>query len=178
MVGELLQFGFFVDITESLGQGWGTSAVLYDNVMVAPMELGPGHSGSYYNAEQSGHGFSIEIGLFAGAPFAVVYWYTYDDQGNPIFMVGTGTPVGTTLTVQFSSPTGMKYGEFDTTSYPPNNDGGSAVFNFSDRQNATFSYTPSSFSDTTWGHTTPIENLSLVKLFDIPADKYFPATTE
>jgi hypothetical protein len=176
-VGELMQFGFFVDITEDLGQGWGTSAVLYDNVMLAPMELGPGHSGSYFNIDQSGHGFSIEIGLLFGEPFAVVYWYTYDVLGLPIFMVGNGVPDGTTLTVEFDSPVGMQYGSFDTTSPTPNV-GGTAVFNFSDRQNATFSYTPSEFSDASWGHTTPIENLPLVKIFDIPADKYFPKTTE
>lgn len=177
MIGELLQFGFYNDITASLGQGWGTSAVLYDNVMVAPMELGPAHSGSYYNTGQSGHGFSIEIGLLFGQPLAVVYWYTYDSMGNPIFMVGSGVPDGTTLTVDFDSPVGMQYGNFDSTSPTPNV-GGTAVFNFSDRQNATFSYTPSTFSDTTWGHMTPMENLPLVKIFDIPADKYFPDTSE
>jgi hypothetical protein len=176
MIGELMQFGFYTDITENLDQGWGTSAALYDNVMLAPMEIGPAHSGSYFNRDQSGHGFSIEFGVFSGSPLAVVYWYTYDSMGNPIFMVGSAVPDGTQVTVEFDSPIGMRYGEFDTTSPPTPNVGGTGVFNFSDRQNATFSYTPSAFSDTTWGHTTPIENLPLVKLFDIPADKYFPTT--
>ena len=173
MVGELLQFGFYTDLSENLGQGWGTSAALYDNVEVGPMVIGPAHSGSWYNADQSGHGFSMEFGqLLDGTPFAGVYWYTYDDQGNPIFMLGTGIPDGNKLEVTFESPIGMVYGVFDKDSverYP----GGVGVFEFSDRDNATFSYTPSQFSADTWGHTTPIVELPLVKIFGIPADKNF-----
>lgn len=177
MANELLQFGFYNDVVQSQGQGWGTSAAMYDNVKLSPIEIGPAHSGSWYNIDQSGHGFSIEFGVAGGAPIGVVYWYTYDDQGNPIFMVGNGIPDGTELVVTFDSPVGMEYGVWDPTAIPePKDVGGVAVFNFSDRQNATFSYTPSEFSETTWGHTTPIENLPLIKIFDIPADKYFPDT--
>jgi hypothetical protein len=170
MAGELLQFGFYTDVTEDLGQGWGTSAALYDNVMLTPLDIGPAHSGSFYNASQSGHGFSIEFGYAEGSPFGVVYWYTYDDLGNPIFMLGNGIPDGQTLEVTFFSPTGMQYGVWQQ---PTENDGGTAVFEFSDRDNATFSYTPSAFSNSTWGHTTPIVDLPLVKIFGIPADKYY-----
>ncbi|MGA9572851.1 MAG: hypothetical protein WBS20_02770 [Lysobacterales bacterium] len=173
MVGELLQFGFYVDLSENLGQGWDTSATLYDNVQLGPMEIGPAHSGSYYNAGQSGHGFSIEFGQTPGGPpLAVVYWYSFDDQGNPIFMLGNGIVYGNRVEINFESPVGMVYGVFD----PDTVDreiGGTAVFEFSDRENATFSYTPSDFSKTTWGHLTPIVDLPLVKLFGIPADKYF-----
>jgi len=171
MANELLQFGFYTDVTENLGQGWGTSAALYDNVMLAPLDIGPAHSGSWYNEGQSGHGFSIEFGyLEDGTAFGVVYWYTYDSSGNPIFMLGNGVPVGQTLEVNFFSPTGMQYGVWQQ---PTENDGGTAVFEFGDRDNATFSYTPSAFSNSEWGHTTPIVNLPLVKIFGIPADKYF-----
>ena len=173
MVGELLQFGFYNDLSENLGQSWGNSAALYDNVMLAPLEIGPAHSGSWYNLGQSGHGFSVEFGeTLDGAPYAVVYWYTYDSLGNPIFMIGQGTPVGTRLEVPFQSPVGMKYGEFDPDSVT-REDGGTAVFEFSDADNATFSYTPSAFSASEWGHAAPIELLPLIKLFGIPADKYF-----
>jgi hypothetical protein len=174
MVGELMQFGFYADVTEDLGQGWGTSAVLYDNVMLAPLDIGPAHSGSFYNSGQSGHGFSIEFGYLPdGTPFGVVYWYVYDDAGNPIFMLGNGVPNGQTLEVTFFSPTGMQYGVWQN---PTENAGGTAVFNFTDRENATFNYTPSAFTDSEWGHTTPIVDLPLTKIFSIPADKYFTTT--
>lgn len=174
-VGELLQFGFYSDLTEDLGQSWGTSAALYDNVQLATPGIGPGHSGSWYNADQSGHGFSMEFGYGGdGQPLAVIYWYTYDNLGNPIFMLGTGVPTEDRVEVSFISPVGMIYGEFDPSDMTtPDPEGGTAVFEFSDPDNGTFSYTPSSFSETNWGHTTPIENLPLVKLFGIPADTLF-----
>lgn len=172
-VGELLQFGFFNDVVENLGQSWTNSAALYDNVMLAPPGIGPAHSGSWYNVDQSGHGFSIEFGyFFDGTPYAVVYWYTYDSAGNPIFMIGQGEPVGDRLEVAFQSPVGMKFGEFDPDTVT-REDGGTAVFEFSDSDNAVFSYTPSDFSFTQWGHVDPIESLPLVKLFGVPADTIF-----
>ncbi len=171
MVGKLLQFGFYNDVSPNLGQSWGDSAALYDNITVTDLEIGPAHSGSWYNAEQSGHGFSIEFGqLEDGTRLGVVYWYTYDNTGEPIFMLGNGVPNGQTLEVTFFSPTGMQYGVWQS---PTENAGGTAVFNFTDRENATFSYTPSAFTDAEWGHTTPIVDLPLVKLFGIPADKYY-----
>jgi len=173
MVGELLQFGFYNDLSEGLGQSPWTSAALYDNVMLAPMPIGPAHSGSWFNTDQSGHGFSIEFGTLNGMPQAIVYWYTYDSEGNPIFMVGSGTPVDNRVEVTFVSPVGMEYGVFDPNSVV-REDGGTAVLEFSDRNNATFSYTPSAFSASNWGHTTPIESLPLEKLFGLAADNYYP----
>ncbi len=173
MVGKLLQFGFYNDVTPNLGQSWGTSAALYDNITVDDLEIGPAHSGSWYNAEQSGHGFSIEFGqLEDGTRLGVVYWYTYDNMGNPIFMLGNGVVDGDRLEITFESPTDMVYGVFDPGTVI-RNDGGTAVFVFSDRDNATFSYTPSTFSASEWGHATPITDLPLVKIFGIPADKYY-----
>lgn len=173
MVGKLLQFGFYNDVTPNWSQSSDFSAALYDNISVGLMELGPAHSGSYFNVNQSGHGFSIEFGeLSPGVPFAVVYWYTYDDLGNPIFMLGNGTPDGNMVEITFESPVGMKYGEFDPGTVVRES-GGTAVLVFSDRDNATFSYTPSDFSANEWGHASAITDLPLVKVFGIPADKYF-----
>ena len=137
------------------------------------MAIGPEHSGSWYWDEQSGHGFSIEIGeLFDGTPFGVAYWYTYDDQGNPIFMLGTGAPMDNMVEVTFESAVGMVYGDFDPTTVE-RNVAGTGTFVFSDGDNGVFSYTPSDDSETRFGHTTPVENLSIVKLFGIPADSVF-----
>jgi hypothetical protein len=175
-IGEILQFGFYNDVVEDLGQSWASSAAMYDNVTLDTAgEIGPGYSGSWYNQPQDGHGFSMEFGISNGAPTAVIYWYVYDDAGDPIFMVGIGTVEGNRVDVTFYSPQGMIYGEFDPNSLPdPLDVGGTGVFVFSDSANATFSYTPSEFSETTWGHTTPIENLALTKFFAISADQEFP----
>jgi beta-glucanase (GH16 family) len=155
---------------------------IYDNgftelsgsgAIVGPPDIGPGHSGSWFNEDQSGHGFSMEFAQLAdGTPLAVIYWYTYDDKGNPIFMLGTGIPDRNRVEVAFDSPTGMIYGDFDPVTV--NRDaGGTAVFEFSDSDTASFTYTPSDFSITTWGHTTSINELPLVRVFAIPAPQYF-----
>ena len=129
---------------------------------------GPEYSGSWFNPDQSGHGFSIGFNeLVDGSILAALYWYTYDDLGNPIFMLGNGILDGFNLEVQFESPYGMQYGEFDPASVV-RADGGTAHFHFIDPGNATFSYTPSEFSASNWGHMQPIDSLALVKLFAIP----------
>jgi beta-glucanase (GH16 family) len=133
--------------------------------------IGPEYSGSWYYPEQDGHGFSMEFGEQAdGSPLAVVYWYTYDSAGNPIFMIGSGEPDDDTLEVQFVSPYGMNYGEFDPDTVV-REVGGTARFEFADKENAIFSYTPSDFSVSAWGHT-PVESLSLFKLFAIPVSNF------
>ena len=140
---------------------------------IGPADIGPGHSGSWYNVDQNGHGFSVEFAqLSDGRPWAAIYWYTYDDKGNPIFMVGTGSPEGNRVEVAFSSTTGMVYGDFDPDTVVIEA-GGTGVFEFSDSNNGSFTYTPSDFSAANWGHTTGVDALPLVKLFGIPAPKYF-----
>ena len=106
-----------------------------------------------------------------GSPLAVVYWFTYDALGNPIFMLGTGSPAGNRVEIAFHSPVGMVFGEFlpETVS---REDGGTAVIEFTDRENATFNYTPSEFTVTQWGHGEVVD-LALIKLFGIDAAKSF-----
>ena len=135
-------------------------------------DIGPAHSGSWYNPSQNGHGFSLEFGQTVnGTPQAVVYWYVYDDRGNPLFLVGQGAPEGNRLEAEFVSPVGMAFGDFDpaTVTHEP---GGLGVFEFSDREHGTFDYTPSSFTADTWGHQ-PVHDLALSKLFDVPAPASF-----
>ena len=90
-------------------------------------------------------------------------------------MVGVpeGPVEGNRVEVTFVSPSGMIYGEFNSVPYP-RDIGGTGVFEFSDSENATFSYTPSEFSESRWGHTTPIENLPLTKFFGVPAAPLYP----
>ena len=139
--------------------------------------IGPDYSGSWYNADQSGHGFSMEFSQSEdGSPLAVVYWYTYDNLGNPVFLVGNGVPDGNLLEVQFESPHEMIYGEFDKDSVIREY-GGTAYFKFADKNNATFSYTPSEYTASALGHT-PIDLLPLVKLFAIPVSDTKTTSTQ
>ena len=155
----------------------GFTEVSGPGIEADPSIIGPAHSGSWYQPEQDGHGFSMEFGHTPdGSPQAVVYWFTYDALGNPIFMLGTGTPAGNRVEIAFHSPVGMVFGEFlpETVS---REDGGTAVIEFSDRENATFNYMPSEFTTTQWGHSEVVD-LPLVKLFGIDAAKSFEPSTQ
>lgn len=157
----------FVNSTDGDLQG-----ALLDNVILTThptLNVGPCHSGSWYWPDQDGHGFSIEVGeLPDGSILAVVYWYTYDSAGNPVFMIGTGVPDGDLLNVKFVSPAGMKFGEFDPDSVI-RDDGGTGEFVFTDENTAIFKYKPSEYSAGVWGHSS-ISYMPLEKFFGIPTN--------
>ncbi len=141
-------------------------------------DIGPAHSGSWYNEGQSGHGFSAEFSEIEGVgPLAAIYWYTFDNTGQPIFFLGTGTPDGNRVEVTFQSVTGMVYGDFDPGTVV-RKDGGTGIFEFSDRDNATFTYKPSQYSIDTWGHSQGVTDLPLIKILGIAADFNFTQGSE
>ena len=114
--------------------------------------IGPTYSGSWFNPEQNGHGFSLEYSVLDdGTPLVVVYWYVYDQDGNPIFLVGLGEPQeGNSVTLQFEAPHGMKFGEFDPDS-TVREDGGMGVFTFQNEESGTFDYQPSTWIAKAYG---------------------------
>ena len=171
--GMILQFGFYNDWTADLGQAWDKSGTYYDNVKLEHLIIGPAHTGTWYNSSQNGHGFSIEFSEFQNTPLAVVYWYHYDSEGMPLFFTGLGAPVGNRLEVNFDAPFGMRYGEWNSIGSENKPIAGSGVFVFTDRDRATFSYTPGAYAETNLGHTVGITDLPLVKLVGIPADGSF-----
>lgn len=142
---------------------------LLDNVTLSvypTININSCHSGSWFWEEQNGHGFSIEIGkLPSGEPWAAVYWYTYSVGGWPMFLVGIGTPEKNMVDLEFVSPAGMSFGEFD----PETVDlleAGTGHITFLSENEAMFRYSPSDISKNLWGHR-PVNNMPLEKLFDI-----------
>jgi len=73
-------------------------------------DVRPEYSGSWYNPSQSGHGFSIEV---VSTTQTILYWYTYDPAGNPIFLFADGTNEGDRVDAQVWFLQGMVWGEFD-----------------------------------------------------------------
>jgi len=53
-------------------------------------------SGSWFDITHDGEGWLIEI---LDGDVVVVYWFTYDADGNQMWLVGVGTIVGDTLTI-------------------------------------------------------------------------------
>lgn len=123
------------------------------------------HTGSWYYSEQSGHGFSIEVGETGdGTPLALVYWYTYDSEGFPVFLIGTGYPDENGVEINFNAHYGMVYGVFnpDTVNRP---EAGVGTFTFQDANNGTFSYVPSEWTITNYGHSAT--EMPISKLFGV-----------
>jgi hypothetical protein len=129
--------------------------------------IGPEHSGSWYNSGQSGHGFSIEYGESGdGNGSMVVYWYLYDTDGDPMFLVGSSKTEGNFVEIAFAAPIGMAYGEFDPDSVI-REDGGVGTFSFVNSTEGAFDYVPSAWMVETYGVSAI--TIPIVKLFDVAA---------
>lgn len=104
--------------------------------------IGPGISGSWYDAANPGHGLSVEVIPTTGGPDRLnVAWHTHDNAGRQFWLVGVGTINGAVATVplRYTSggtfpPTGNSAG---TQSFPF----GDVVMTFSGCNNATLDYT-------------------------------------
>ncbi|KFN48895.1 hypothetical protein [Arenimonas composti] len=53
--------------------------------------IDPSYSGSWYNPPESGSGFNLEI---FSRDRAILYWYTYDDAGEPVWLYSEGVIEG------------------------------------------------------------------------------------
>lgn len=75
-----------------------TSALLAAMGSAEAVRITPAHSGSWYDPAFDKQGFAIEVlgKAHDTGPerVIVVYWYTYDDEGNPIWALGVGETDG------------------------------------------------------------------------------------
>lgn len=73
----------------------------------------PGHSGTWGDPDQSGHGLLIQV---ISDTQAVVFWFTFDDQGNRDWIGGVGTIEGDQIVVEtFQISGGFFPPDFDPT---------------------------------------------------------------
>lgn len=68
------------------------------------------HSGSWYNPDQDGHGFHVEV---IDRERTIIYWYTYSREGRPIWLLldGKNDQVGIDGPIYYCE--GMAFGDFD-----------------------------------------------------------------
>jgi len=60
--------------------------------------LTAGMNGTWYNTDRDGEGFNVEVvDDLAGGLRMVVFFYTFDDLGNQVYLIGVGTVVGDTV---------------------------------------------------------------------------------
>lgn len=100
--------------------------------------LKPGFSGSWYDFDHSGEGFTLEV---IGPETALVYWFTYDTQGNPAWMVSVADIEGATIFAnEVLQPVGGRFGpDFDPADVV-RQPWGQAVFTFGSCKNGGMRY--------------------------------------
>ena len=103
----------------------------------------PGITGSWYLPAQSGHGFNVEvIGAPGNANGMLAFWYVYDNAGNNLWLVGQGSYVGDTATLNVQSGSGGMFPpNFDKTRIVRTN-WGTLTLKFTDCNNATAQWNP------------------------------------
>ena len=90
--------------------------IMYWNVRTEPVNPGPGittgQSGAWFDPTHDGEGYFLQV---LSETQAVVFWFTYDKNGNQFWMVGVGNIVGSKIIFpDLQSPHGGKFGpDFD-----------------------------------------------------------------
>jgi plastocyanin len=118
-----------------------TGTITVNAAAVTGMPISTTTSGSWYNPQQSGHGFLLQVA--PGNTF-VAYWFVYTPEGPAqawVLGVGSYDPASNTVTIPAAQSTGAKF--------PPNfnhddvtqTDWGTLTFTFTDCTNGTMSWT-------------------------------------
>ena len=101
-------------------------------------EVGYSHSGLWYDPSHNGEGFLLEA---LNETTALMFWFSYDDQGNQAWMIAVGTINGNEI--QFDEvllPIGAEFGpDFDPKSVDRTS-WGEATMTFHDCNSATVIY--------------------------------------
>jgi len=107
--------------------------------------INAGVSGSWYNADQSGQGWVIEVlKTNSGINNLLFYFYGYENNGDRLWFIGlTNDASGSEFTVDVLRTNGMGFGgDFDPDS-SSNESVGSMTFTFSDCNTGNVDFTPS-----------------------------------
>lgn len=124
--------------------------------------IGPGISGSWYDASRPGHGFFLEVVRGGdGRDRLNALWATYDNFGAQLYVLGVGEIAGNTAVIQANSTRGG--------GLPPNFSSanvqlvpfGTLTFNFTDCNNGTVNYQTSVTGMPTTA-TLPINRLTTI----------------
>jgi hypothetical protein len=96
----------YADLSAATGASCDTSAPPPDTFTITP-----GITGSWYLLARDGEGYNIEVIGDKLAPQMLAYFYTYDDDGNQMYVVGNGPINGDTAVVPVVVTSGADYGD-------------------------------------------------------------------
>ena len=98
-------------------------------------------SGSYYNAQQSGHGFVVQVLDVDGSEQALVAWYVYDSNGEQVWLIGQGPIANNEVNLTLFRFAGADFPPAFTTQDVVNTAWGSLRLRFTDNDTATANWT-------------------------------------
>src|SRR5688572_889583 len=73
--------------------------------------MDPSYSGSWYNPTESGSGFNLEI---FSKTRALLFWYTYDEAGDPVWLYSEGVLNGERIDFDVYYSDGMHFSDMDS----------------------------------------------------------------
>lgn len=136
-------------------------ALIFISFDAHPIKIDRHMTGAWYNRNQDGHGFNIEV---ISETRSVFYWYVYNPDGTPTWLVGTGSNEDGRISGVAYHNTGMRWGVFDPTERTQER-WGVVNIDFLDCNHATASYQSDDLSEQTipfgWG-SIDIERLTYV----------------
>lgn len=117
-------------------------------------------TGSWYNPQQDGHGFSVE---YLNASTTLIYWYVYTPDGAPTFLVIAASNQGTSASGTAYIQEGMRFGAFDPDDVE-RTVWGTVTFTYNSCGSATLQYNS---TDQSYGNGT----IQLTKLVEVEGVK-------
>lgn len=100
-----------------------------------------GFSGGFFNPERGGEGLQIHITDLDGQHTPVVYWPTFDTQGNPLWLFGMGRTEGDSIVIdEMRRYSGAAFGELFDSSDVVGSDWGSVRIDFEGCDQLTIDY--------------------------------------
>ncbi len=99
-------------------------------------------TGSWYQPALSGQGFLLEIAKSNNQKIGLLSWYTFDNAGNHMWLIGTGSISGQQIVFNMTETTGGRFGLAHDPASVSNSNWGTVTFNFTDCNNATVNWNP------------------------------------
>ncbi len=146
----------------------GLFVILTCSSAAATFSITPGITGSWYNPAQSGQGFNIEV---LPNNQIGVYWYTFDQSGNNLWLTGVGV-YGGDFPNTASIPLTITTGGFFPPKFDPNaitrNPWGQLTITFSDCNTAQAVWTPTILGSGFGSGSSPITRLTSIAGLSCP----------
>ncbi|HJU39676.1 MAG TPA: plastocyanin/azurin family copper-binding protein [Tahibacter sp.] len=97
-------FGYFCDAHGAPGSGMAGRVIVEEGAPA--FTITPAITGNWFDPAQNGHGFQFEM---ITETIVTAFWFTFDNNGNPAWLVGSGTVDGNRIVMQVNRSSGGRF---------------------------------------------------------------------